>query len=314
VLEKVAPHVALVTETNVPHTDNIAYFGDGANEAQMVYNFALPPLVLHAFHTGDVRTLSRWAADLTLPSKRVTFFNFLASHDGIGLNPARGILAEAEIDVLVRRARTHGGLVSHKDNPDGTTSPYELNINYFDALNDPRAREPLDVQVNRFITAQAIMLSLAGVPGIYFHSLFGSRGWPEGVRQMGYHRAINREKLELASLERDLAVASSRRCKIFTRYAQLLRTRVAHPAFDPFGEMRVLDVDKAVFAVLRGDRVLCLHNVSDQPCAVQLNSGRLSTTRRWVDLLTGQSIDLSLTSLPPYQTLWLVRASEAGSL
>ncbi len=312
VLDEIAPHVTLITETNVPHADNLSYFGDGANEAQMVYNFALPPLVLHAFHAGDARTLSRWASTLTLPSKRVTFFNFLASHDGIGLNPARGILAEAEIDALVQRARAHGGLVSHKDNPDGTTSPYELNINYFDALNDPNASEPLDVQVNRFIAAQTIMLSLVGVPGIYFHSLFGSRGWAEGVQQMGHHRAINREKLEFAALERELADASSRRHTVFARYAQLLRARAAQPAFDPFGEMRVLDAGQAVFAILRGDRVLCLHNVSDQPCAVQLNWTELGATRRWVDLLTGQSIDFSLTSsLLPYQTLWLVRASEA---
>jgi sucrose phosphorylase len=309
VLDEIAPHVALVTETNVPHADNLSYFGDGTNEAQMVYNFALPPLVLHAFYTGDAHALSRWVADLTLPSKRVTFFNFLASHDGIGLNPARGILAEAEIDALVQRARVHGGLVSHKNNPDGTTSPYELNINYFDALNDPNAGEPLDVQVNRFIAAQAIMLSLVGVPGIYFHSLFGSRGWPEGVRQMGYHRAINREKLELVALERDLADASSRRHKVFARYVQLLRAHAAHPAFDPFGEMRVLDVDKAVFAILRGGRVLCLHNLAGESRPIEfgmIEGGRIPSGQLF-DLITGQAFDArQAQNLSPYQVLWLV--------
>jgi sucrose phosphorylase len=255
--------------------------------------------------------LSRWASTLALPSKRVTFFNFLASHDGIGLNPARGILDDAEIDALVQRARAQGGLVSLRRNSDGTTSPYELNINYFDALNDPNANEPLAVQVDRFMAAQAIMLSLVGAPGIYFHSLFGSRGWAEGAQQMGRHRAINREKLERGALECELADASSRRRMVFARYAQLLRARAAHPAFDPLGDMRVLDVDKTVFAVLRGDRVLCLHNVSGQPRAVHLDSGQVGP-RRWVDLLSGQSLDVSSTSsLLPYQTLWLARASEA---
>jgi glycosidase len=175
IVDAVAPQTILITETNVPHAENISYFGDGTNEAHLVYNFALPPLTLHAFHTGDARALTRWASELTLPSRQVTFFNFLASHDGIGLNPARGILRDDEIDALVARTIAHGGLVSYKANSDGTSSPYELNINYFDALNDPNARESLDTQIDRFVCAHAIMLALVGVPGIYFHSLFGSR-------------------------------------------------------------------------------------------------------------------------------------------
>ena len=90
----------------------------------------------------------------------------------------------------------HGGLVSYKHNPDGSHSPYELNINYFDALSDPHENEVVDTQVDRFMAAQAIMLSLAGVPGIYFHSLFGSRGWLEGVKETGRNRTINRQKCD----------------------------------------------------------------------------------------------------------------------
>ncbi len=313
VLDEIAPHVILITETNVPHADNIAYFGDGANEAQVVYNFALPPLTLHAFHSGDARALSRWASGLTLPSKRVTFLNFLASHDGIGLNPARGILRDDEIDTLVARTLAHGGLLSHKNNPNGTPSPYELNINYFDALNDPRANESLDVQVDRFVCAHAIMFALVGVPGIYFHSLFGSRGWRAGVAQSGHNRTLNREKLERAALECELGAAASRRQRVFARLAQLLRARAAQPAFDPFGEMRVLDLGASVFAVRRGERVLCLHNVSAQPCAVRLDSSELGVTKSWLDLLSGQSFDAARAlTLSPYQTLWLVHASEAN--
>jgi sucrose phosphorylase len=203
-LDQVAPHVHFITETNVPHLDNLSYFGDGTNEAQLVYNFALPPLTLHTFHTGDARILSDWARTLTLPSDKTTFFNFLASHDGIGLNPARGILSQADIDSIVETTLAHGGLVSYKQNPDGTQSPYEMNINYFDALSrlpsplggragDEGESESLDLQSSRFIASQAIMLSLIGVPGIYFHSLFGSRGWMEGVKISGHNRTINRE-------------------------------------------------------------------------------------------------------------------------
>src|SRR6185295_13363349 len=171
VLDESAPFVQLITETNVPHIDNISYFGDGTNEAQLVYNFALPPLVLHTFRVGDATALSNWAKELTLPSDRVTFFNFLASHDGIGLNPARGILPDQDIEALVARAQAHGGFVSYKQNADGSKSPYELNINYFDALSNPNDHtEKIETQVDRFMAAQSILLALAGVPGIYFHS------------------------------------------------------------------------------------------------------------------------------------------------
>ena len=140
-----------------------------------MYNFALPPLVLHSLRTGSARALAGWAGGLELPSPGTAFFNFLASHDGIGLNPVRGILSDAEIQALVDGALANGGLVSYKQNPDGSQSPYELNINYFDALSSPIRAEPQAKQVARFMAAQAIMLALKGMPGIYFHSLFGSR-------------------------------------------------------------------------------------------------------------------------------------------
>lgn len=315
VVDEIAPHVILITETNVPHADNMAYFGDGANEAQMIYNFALPPLALNAFHTGDARTLSRWASELTLPSKQVTFFNFLASHDGIGLNPARGILLDDEIDALVARTLAHHGLISYKNNPDGTSSPYELNINFFDALNNPNANESLDTQVDRFVCAHAVMLSLVGVPGVYFHSLFGSRGWRAGVEQTQQNRTINREKLERAALEREVSDPSARRNRVFTRLAQILRARAAHPAFDPFGEQRIVNCGDAIFAVERtapnGDeRVLCLHNVSGKAQSIDLRfwfePGSETVTP--VDAISHQAFTSTGTvELSPYQTRWLVR-------
>lgn len=311
VLEEFAPHVALITETNVPHADNLAYFGDGTNEAHLVYNFALPPLVLNAFHTGSAAPLSRWASGLTLPSKRVTFFNFLASHDGIGLDPARGILRETEIDALVSRAQAHGGFVSYKNNPDGSASAYELNINYFDALSDPNAEEPPDTPIDRFVCAHAMMLALVGVPGIYFHSLFGSRGWCEGVAQTGHPRAINREKLERAALERELREPRSRRDRVFARLKRLLQVRAAHSALDPFGEQRIVNCGDAVLAVLRvsprdGEQVLCLHNVSNQPQMIDLLSAGVRT-RRLAEILTGKDLDTDgrYLSIGKYQVLWL---------
>ncbi len=311
VLDEVAPHVMLVTETNVPHADNLSYFGNGRNEAQMVYNFALPPLVLHAFRTASGELLSRWASELTLPSDRTTFFNFLASHDGIGLYPARGLLSDAAIDALVAQTLAHGGLVSYKNNPDGTTSPYELNINYFDALSDPHAEELPERQVARFIAAHAIMLSLVGVPGLYFHSLFGSRSWREGVAQTGQNRTINRQKCDLVPLENELAEPFSLRQRVFASLARLLRARASHPAFHPHSEMHVLSTSASVFALWRvspeaRQRVLCVHNVSDQPTRVSPHTWDALPDPACRDLLTGQELDLTQPlALDPYQVLWL---------
>lgn len=304
IFDEVAPHVRLITETNVPHTDNISYFGDGTNEAQLVYNFALPPLTLHTFRTGDASILSGWASTLTLPSDRTTFFNFLASHDGVGLNPARGILSSADIDSLVGQTLAHGGLISYKQNSDGTTSPYEMNINYFDALSDPSSDEPLDLQVDRFMAAQAIMLTLVGMPGIYFHSLFGSRNWREGVEITKHNRTINRQKLAREELEKQLADTNSLRSKVFTRYRQLLAARSSTSAFDPHGGQKVLDAGRGIFAVLRtspdgSHQVLCLQNVTAEETQIQ---NPLSKAAR--DLLTNRSVGSKLT-LQPYQTMWL---------
>jgi sucrose phosphorylase len=289
--------VLLITETNVPHADNLSYFGDGANEAQLVYNFALPPLVLHALQTGNAETLTRWARSLAPPSERVTFFNFLASHDGIGLNPARGILSEAAIDALVAHTVAHGGFVSHKDMPDGSQAPYELNINYLDALSNPAAGEPAELVARKFLTAQAMMLCLQGVPGIYFHSLFGSRGDRASAEASGIKRRVNREKLDRARLEAELADASSLRAQIFSGYRDLLRVRAAHPAFAPAAAQRVLDLDPRVFAVLResadgSDRMLCLHNTSATPIALHIPDG-----------LAGGALADGV-EVSPYGTVW----------
>jgi glucosylglycerate phosphorylase len=312
VLDQVAPYVRLITETNVPHSDNISYFGDGKSEAHLVYNFSLPPLVLHAFQTGSAEILSLWAQGLELP-EGATFFNFLASHDGIGLNPLRGILPEEQIDAIVEQVRAHGGLVSFKDMPDGSQRPYELNINYFDALNDPYAAEPLATQVDRFVSAHAILLAIRGVPAIYFHSLVGSRSWQEGAQLSGHNRTINRKKLERGPLEDLLSDPDTLPARVFQRLGQLLRIRRAHPAFHPFGGQAVVSVAPGVFGLLRTspdgrENVLCLQSVSDRE--EQLEDGNIY--HKWThDLIENKRRNgQHPLSLKPYQTLWLVESKD----
>jgi glycosidase len=257
-----APGARLVTETNVPHADNISYFGDGHNEAHMVYNFALPPLVLYTLRTGDASVLTRWASGLEVPSPGTTFFNFLASHDGIGLNPARGLLPEEEIGALVDLARQAGGCAGMKTMPDGSQAPYELNVNYFDALavgHDEAAA------VRRFTVAHAIAFALAGIPGVYFHSLFGSRGDRAGAEASGIPRRINRQKSAADALAAELDDRGSLRHRLHDNLAALLRRRAANPAFAPSAPQRVVKADPGLFVVERGHpgaSVLCLHEIA----------------------------------------------------
>lgn len=309
-LDLAAPETILITETNVPHKENIAYFGDGKNEAQLVYQFPLPPLILHTLHTANASALTRWAQSLSPVSDETTFLNFLASHDGIGVRPVTGLLSEAEVNALVQLATDHGGYVSYRAMPDGSKSPYELNISYFDAITHPdiTAATP-EVAVQRFLVSQAIMLSLGGVPGIYFHSLLGSRNYREGVTATGHNRTINREKLDLHHLDSILNNPESLRFRVFDGYMRLIQARISHPAFHPLGGQIILDVDPALFVVERRSRdetarIIALHNVTGQTITTALPRNAYAKSSR--DVITGMQYNTDAPlSLAPYQILWL---------
>jgi sucrose phosphorylase len=316
VLDVVAPQVALVTETNVPHADNISYFGDGANEAQMVYNFALPPLVLHAFHTGDVSRLREWAASLRRIAPTATYFNFLDSHDGIGLSGAKGILTPDQVEALVERAQAHGGLVSYRANGDGTRSPYELNVTWYSALNREDAGEPQPLQVDRFLASRSIALALMGVPGMYLPSLFGAKNDTAAVLKGSEARSINRKTIDETALIEKLRDRHSWVHEVAVRIRRLVRRRIATPAFHPNAAQRVLDVGRGVFAVLRGGDggpppVLALTSVMMEPAEVVLARDLLgSRATAWRDRITGRergvvTDELMRVTLRPYEVLWL---------
>ena len=309
-LADLAPHVYLITETNVPHRENLSYFGDGANEAHLVYQFALPPLVLDALVRGQATTLSRWAASLELPSSQVTFFNFTASHDGIGLRPAEGLLSQDAIQALVERTKAHGGGVSYRGLPDGGRRPYELNINYFDALNPPAEVQAQPARaVARFLASQAIMLSMQGLPAIYVHSLLGSRNDRQAVERTGVLRAINRQKLPYEPLQAELRHPTSLRHRVYHGYRKLLEARRRHPAFDPYGPQQVLPTPPGVFALLRrapqGEgRALALVEVAGQEQHFALAPPDPPAAEPY-DWLAGQALDLGRIFLAPYQVRWI---------
>jgi len=301
ITEAVAPGTVIITETNVPHKDNISYFGNGENEAQMVYQFSLPPLVLHAIHRQDVRTLSQWASSLELPSTKTTWFNFLASHDGIGLNPLRGILPESDILSLVEKLQQEGALVNWKNNPDGTRSPYEINVTYLDALSPKNAAD--NERIARFILAHAVLLSFPGVPAIYIQSALGSRNDYEGVERLGYNRAINRKKYIVSEIDSELSNKTGIRYKIFKQLSELIAIRRAEQIFHPDSHALFETSGEHILKIIRvtekGERITALFNFSQHIQTV--NSEGISGT----ELITKQNISGTTLTLNPWQVMWI---------
>ncbi|MGL4725489.1 MAG: alpha-amylase family glycosyl hydrolase [Scandinavium sp.] len=298
ITEEVAPGTVIITETNVPHKDNIAYFGNGTDEAQMVYQFSLPPLVLHAIYTMKVDTLCRWAQDLRLPSVQTTWFNFLASHDGIGLNPLRGILPEEDILALVEKLQQQGALVNWKNNPDGTRSPYEINVTYMDALSPKESSD--DERLARFVLAHAVLLSFPGVPAIYIQSILGSRNDYEGVDKAGYNRAINRQKYDLAEIENAMAVSDGLRQRVYQRLCHLLTIRRELPAFHPDAASAFSALNDHVLQINRDNgSLIALFNFSEQPQEIK------QTFKNARELISGADIDTDVLTLNPWQVMWI---------
>ncbi|EPG1782972.1 sugar phosphorylase [Enterobacter hormaechei] len=301
ITDAVAPGTVIITETNVPHKDNISYFGDGENEAQMVYQFSLPPLVLHAVHRQDVKALCQWAGSLTLPSTYTTWFNFLASHDGIGLNPLRGILPESEILSLVEKLQQEGALVNWKNNPDGTRSPYEINVTYLDALSLRDSSD--DERIARFILAHAVLLSFPGVPAVYIQSILGSRNDYEGVERLGYNRAINRKKYTAGQVDRELNNNKSIRYQIYSRLSELIAIRRGERAFHPDSQAIFDAIGEHILKIVRvaenGERMTALFNFSNK---MQTVYGQTLFGR---ELLSGQNISGTELTLNPWQVMWI---------
>ncbi len=316
ILDVVAPWVALITETNVPHEDNVSYFGNGSDEAQLVYNFALPPLVLHTFYREDTTALSKWAKALEYPSETTSFLNMLDTHDGVGLMGVRNILPRSDIDFIVQKAREHGAFISNRSLGDGQVEPYEINVTWFSALSHDNSEEDMAFQVKRFVASRSIALVLRGVPAIYFHGMVGTTNDTDTVLATKVKRDINRRTLEEDELLEELNDPNSKLSHITNQFGRLLELRVRHRAFHPNGEQKILTLSKDVFAVLRtapegNEHILTLTNVTNRITRLQLSLAEVGMNEvQWYDLYgkrgwmaKEQKLDLPLQ---PYDVIWLI--------
>lgn len=314
-IENVAPEAIIITETNIPNRENLTYFGN-ANEAHAIYNFSLPPLLVNTLVTGDCRYLKAWLMSMPPAQNGTTYFNFIASHDGIGLRPAEGLLTDDEIASLVHTMQNFGGRVSWRTSDMGKQKPYEINITLFDALQGT-IKGPDRYQIDRFICAHAIMLGLEGIPGIYIHSLLATSNDYEKVENTGQNRSINRHRWDFDKLEQQLDDPRSQHHKVLTRLSQLIRVRKAQPAFHPNATQFTLQLGDSLFGFWRqsADRqqsIFCISNVADKAQTITLSDINLIGTDCWLDLITGEQINVAdvVLKLAPYQTVWISNREE----
>ena len=310
-LEVVAPDVVILTETNVPHAENISYFGKG-DEAHAVYQFSLPPLLLHGLLRGTAEHLTDWATNLTPPPKGCHFLNFTASHDGVGVRPLEGILPHDEILGLADEIRQKGGFVSMRRMEDGSESPYELNSTYFSALSDPKNEE---MGMARFQCSQAVALAMKGIPAVYFHSLCGTPNDLDGYKVTKRKRTVNRKKWAQDELNQLLDDQETLPAHIFSWYSRTLRMRAGCPAFHPEAPQEILNFGSDLFAVRRdstdgGLSVICLFNFTSEDSKVSDMSlhNSLFPEGKARDLISGGEISWGkkdALTLRPYQAVWL---------
>ncbi|MEM6711827.1 MAG: sugar phosphorylase [Pseudomonadota bacterium] len=306
--------LVLLTETNVPRTENLSYFGN-RNEAHAVYNFPLPPLILHAMQSGSSRYLRQWQAAMPPAQLGCAYLNFSASHDGIGVRPVEGLLPRQERDRMIDTVKNIGGLVSMRTLADGTEDPYEINCAFFEAMRATFDGEDETYHLARFICSQTLVMSLEGIPAFYIHSLLATPNDYEAVERRGMNRAINRHRWHYPDLLTKLADPGSTQATVLSEMARRLRLRARQPAFHPNGTQFTLQLEDRVFGVWRqsldrAQSIFALHNVSSDEVSLSPTSVNLIEGEDWHDLLTGQTIDAESGPivLAPYQCRWITNA------
>lgn len=309
-IEQARPDAIIITETNIPNRENLAYFGN-ANEAHCIYNFSLPPLLVNTLVTGSCDHLKQWMMSMPPARNGTAYFNFIASHDGIGLRPAEGLLDEQEIDSLVSTMQQFGGLISWRNAENGNRKPYEINISLFDALQG--TKDGADENgMQRFLCAHAIMLALEGIPGIYIHSLVGTRNDYQRAENSGHNRAINRHQWDYKALQSELNDETSTHHQVYHRLKSLFNIRSNQSAFHPNATQFTLHLGSQLFGFWRQsmDReqsIFCVSNISNQIQTLEMSDLNLIDTEAWFDLISGDTFGEKhqIIELAPYQTVWI---------
>ncbi len=297
----------IVTETNLPEKENLSYFGN-ADEANWIYNFSLPPLLIYSFLFENSSYLNNWNSKLPQTKKGNSYLNFIASHDGIGMRPVEGIISKTNKKKFFKRLKKNGSKFSYRKVQNKSKKVYEANITVFDALKksdfDPKGNFFLE----RFISAHSIMISFEGVPAIYFNSLFGTSNDEAKYIITENNRDLNRYRWNYKNINKKLRNSKSKQSIFYKRITNLLEIRRKQKAFHPNGLRSSINMGSKIFCFKRQSfdkkqTILCITNLSSKFQCTKINHKFL----RWKNLLNYKNNHISnkMIRLEPFQTVWL---------
>ena len=310
IVNYINPHALIVTETNLPRKENLSYFGNN-DEANWIYNFPLPPLILYTFLFEDSSKISGWSKSMPPAQINNAYLNFIASHDGIGMRPAEGILDNIILDKLFKRVKKNGGKFSFRK-VESKNKVYEANITLFDALKRTDFDKDGIFAVERYIAAHSILLALEGVPAIYFNSLFGTSNDQNAFIKTGIKRNINRFKWEFSDLSKKLKNKNSLENIIYSKILKIISLRQKQIAFHPNATQYTLTLGNKLFGVWRqsidrSQNIFAITNISSVVRELKLSKINLFENQLWFDLLKpDESLNnLKILKLKPFQTVWI---------
>jgi sucrose phosphorylase len=300
----------IITETNIPNIENMSYLGN-QNEAHWIYNFSLPPLLVNCLLTGNSQHIRQWLMSMPAAIDGTSYFNFIASHDGIGLRPLEGLISPDEEKEMISTLQSFGGKISWRALSSSENKPYEINIALYDALKGTIKGEDRYNFV-RFICAHEIMLALQGVPAFYVHSLLATGNDYQRYFNSGQNRCINRHKWQYEILKPLLDNQQTVHHQVFFKLKHLIQLRARQVAFHPNAEQHVLYLGDNFLSFSRNTAdksqiIYCISNITDEIQSLLISSINLAHSSKFIDLVSSKplSAELESLSLQPYQTVWL---------
>ncbi|ABB27201.1 Alpha amylase, catalytic subdomain [Synechococcus sp. CC9902] len=309
-LDRHGPDGVVVTETNVPEQENLSYLRNG-QEAHLAYNFPLPPLLLEAAMSGRADLLNGWLTRWPQLPNQTGLLNFTACHDGVGLRPLEGLMADQRVLQLLVGCERRGGLISHRRLNNGEEVPYEINISWWSAMADGGI-DPTYLQRERFLLTQLMIMALPGVPAFYLPALLAAPNDLTRFRRTGHRRDLNRPQFTAQALERRLADPDADVSALLPVLKRALSERAVHLALHPDASMQVLSADRLDRVILQrsygGETLVAVHNITASRLSLRL--GRLGgdVNQPWADCLSGHVFaPHQLHSLEPYAVHWLVQ-------